>query len=348
MTRKMQAALFEAEGRLALREVDVPEVQAPDDVLLAVRAAGICGTDVHILAVPPGHPATPGVIMGHEYTADVLAVGDRVDHVQPRDRVVVDPSVWCGSCAYCQMGLTNLCDRMTGIGIFRDGGFAPFSVVPARAVYRIASDVPPEIAALAEPLADVLNGVMKAGILPGESAVVLGAGPIGLLFTLLFRASGVGKLLVAEVAPYRAAHARACGADVIIDPRTDDLPGVVRRETGLGADVVVDAVGTLLEDALGCVRKGGRVVLFGMHEHARPVVHQYDVTKYEIQILGTYIARGTFPPAVRLLESGRIPFGRLVTHRVPLADIQQGIGLLRRGEAVKVVVLLDGEHASTG
>src|SRR2546422_4671573 len=104
----MQAAVFEGEGRLVVRDVEPPELGAPDDVLLAVRAAGICGTDVHILAVPPGHPATPGVIMGHEYAADVAAIGARVDHVAPGDRVVVDPSIWCGSCPYCQMGLTNL------------------------------------------------------------------------------------------------------------------------------------------------------------------------------------------------------------------------------------------------
>lgn len=338
MTRSMPAAVFEGEGRLAVRDVATPEVRAADDVLLAVRAAGICGTDVHILAVPPGHPAAPGVVLGHEYVADVVAVGDRVDHVKPHDRVVVDPSVWCGSCAYCQMGLTNLCDRMTGIGIVRDGGFAPFSVVPARAVYPIAPDVPSEVAALAEPLADVLNGVRKVGVVPGESVLVLGAGPIGLLFTLLFRGEGA-KVLVAEPAAYRAGQARANGADVTINPRTDDLATVVRGHTGLGADVVVDAVGTLLEDALRCVRKGGRVLLFGMHEHARPIVKQYDVTKYEIQILGTYIARGTFPLATRLLESGRIDFSRLVTHRLPLRDIAQGIELLRRGEAVKVAVI---------
>lgn len=338
MTRLMPAAVFEGEGRLAVRDVAVPEVRAADDVLLAVRAAGICGTDVHILAMPPGHPAAPGVVLGHEYVADVVAVGDRVDHVKPRDRVVVDPSVWCGSCAYCQMGLTNLCDRMTGIGIVRDGGFAPFSLVPARAIYPIAPDVPSEVAALAEPLADVLNGVRKVAVLPGESVLVLGAGPIGLLFTLLFRAAG-GKVIVAEPAAYRAGHARANGADIIINPREDDLPTVVRDQTGLGADVVVDAVGTLLEDALRCVRKGGRVLLFGMHEHARPVVKQYDVTKYEIQILGTYIARGTFPLATKLLESGRIDFSRLVTHRLPLRDIARGIDLLRRGEAVKVAVI---------
>lgn len=334
----MKAAVFEGEGRLAIREVEVPQVRAPDDVLLAVRAAGICGTDVHILAVPPGHPATTGVVMGHEYAADVVAVGDGVQHVRPEDRVVVDPSVWCGTCAYCQMGMTNLCDRMTGIGIFRHGGFAPFSIVPARALYRIAPSVAPEIGALAEPLADVVNGLRKVRVMPGETALVLGAGPIGLLFTLLLRAAGA-RSLVAEVSPVRAAHAAACGADLVINPREADLPQVVRGATVLGADVVIDAVGTLLNEALQCVRKGGRVLLFGMHEHARPAVKQYDVTKHEIQILGTYIARGTFPLAIRLLEEGRIDFGRLVTHRLPLGEIHAGIDLLRRGQAVKVAIL---------
>lgn len=339
MSARMLAAVFEGEGRLAVREVDVPRAKDPDDILLAVRAAGICGTDVHILAVPPAHPARPGVILGHEYTAEVAGVGDRVTHVRPGDHVVVDPSVWCGSCPYCQRGLTNLCERMVGIGIVRDGGFAAYSLVPDRAVYRIQPEVRPEIAALAEPLADVLSGMRKADVLPGDSALVLGAGPIGLLFTLLLRAAGVGRLLVAEVAAYRAEHALACGADLVINPREEDLAAVVRRETDLGADVVVDAVGTLLDEGLRCVRRGGRVVLFGMNEHGRPVVKQYEVTKSEIHILGTYIARGTFPQAVRLLESGRIDFARLVTHRLPLSEIQQGIDLLRRGEAVKVAVL---------
>src|SRR5207247_11482810 len=127
MTDQMVAAVFEGEGRLILKEMDVPQVRAPDDVLLAVRAVGICGTDVHILSVPPGHPASPGVILGHEYTAEILQTGERVNHVGPADRVVIDPSVWCGSCAYCQRGLTNLCDRMESIGVFRHGGFAGFS-----------------------------------------------------------------------------------------------------------------------------------------------------------------------------------------------------------------------------
>jgi (R,R)-butanediol dehydrogenase/meso-butanediol dehydrogenase/diacetyl reductase len=339
MTEPMLAAVFEGQGHLNLKAVEVPDVRAPDDVLLAVRAAGICGTDVHILSVPPGHPATPGVIMGHEYTAEVLRVGPAVEHVGPSDRVVIDPSIWCGSCAYCQRGLTNLCERMQGVGIFRDGGFAAFSVLPARALHRISPSVPPEVAALAEPLADVLSGVQKLRPTPGEPALVLGAGPIGLLYVLLLRTAGARPVIVSEVSAYRAAAAQACGADVVIDPRAEDLAAAVRRSAPLGAAMVVDAVGTLLEDAVRCVRRGGRIVLFGMNEHARPVLKQYDVTKYEYQILGSYIARGTYPQAVALLEDGSIDFRRLITHHLPLRDIHRGIELLRRGEALKVAVM---------
>ncbi len=339
MTDQMVAAVFEGEGRLSLKGVDVPRVRAPDDVLVAVRAVGICGTDVHILSVPPAHPASPGVILGHEYAADVLRAGERVTHVTATDRVVIDPSVWCGSCGYCQRGLTNLCDRMEGIGINRDGGFAALSVVPARAVYKISPRVAPEIAALAEPLADVLSGVRTLQPTPGESALVLGAGPIGLLYTLLLRAAGAQPLLVTEISEYRAAQARACGADLVINPRTEDLAAAVRRATGLGADMVVDAVGTLLEEGVRAVRKGGRIVLFGMNERARPVLKQYDITKNEVKILGSYIARGTFPQAVSLLESGRIDFGRLITHRLPLREIHRGIELLRQGQALKIAVM---------
>ncbi len=339
MSQRMTAAVFEGEGRLSLQEVDIPQVRNPDDVLLAVRAAGICGTDVHILAVPPAHPASPGVILGHEYTAEVVDIGDRVSHVSTGDHVVIDPSIWCGNCAYCQRGLTNLCDRMEGIGIVRNGAFAAFSVVPARAVYAISPAVRPEIAALAEPLADVLSGVRKLQPTPGESVLVLGAGPIGLLYTLLLRAAGARPLIVAEISSYRAERARACGADLVVNPRTEDLAAAVRQVTGLGADMVVDAVGTLLEDGVRCVRKGGRIVLFGMNEGARPVLKQYDVTKYEYQILGSYIARGTFPQAVALLEDGNVDFGQLITHRLPLREIHQGIDLLRQGQGLKIAVM---------
>lgn len=334
----MMAAVFAGEGTLTLRDMPVPDVRRDDDVLLRVQGVGICGTDVHILSVPPGHPATEGVILGHEFVADVVRVGRTVTHVSPGDRVVVDPTPPCGACAYCQLDQPNMCENNLSLGVFTHGGMARFTVVPVRAVFRISPAVPPEIAVLAEPIADVLNGIRRAAPQLGETALVLGAGPIGLLFTLLLRAAGAGKVLVSEVAPRRAQRAAECGADLVIDPSREDLAQAVRRVSPLGADLVVDAVGKLLPDALRAVRKGGRVVLFGVDQSAETPLRQADLTFRELSILGSYIDRSTFPQAIRLLESGRLDFAKLVTHRLPLTRVHEGIDLLRRGEGIKVVI----------
>ncbi len=125
MSEKMKAAVFEGGGKLSIKEVPVPKVEKADDVLLQVEAASICGTDVQILKTPPGHPATPGAVLGHEYIGKVLEAGPAVTHVKAGDRVAVDPNLTCGLCAYCRIGLPNMCSNMTTLGIFIDGGFAP-------------------------------------------------------------------------------------------------------------------------------------------------------------------------------------------------------------------------------
>lgn len=334
----MLGAVFEGEGRLILKEVPIPRLQDPSDVLLGVKAASICGTDVHILSVPPGHPAKPGSVLGHEYVAEVLEVGPEVAGVGPGEHVVIDPNITCGHCRYCRAGLPNMCENMTTLGIFRDGGFAAYNVAPARALYRIDRSVPPEIAAMAEPVSCIVNGSEKVKVQPGEAVVILGAGPIGLLFTQFFRAAGAGKLIVAEVSPFRAGYAERSGATRVVDPTKESLKDVVFEETGVGADVVVDAVGSLLPDALSAVRRGGRVLLFGMNQQALPPVRQFDITRHEVSIFGTYIARNTFPKAVRILESGVLQLEKLITHRLTLARIEEGLRAMREGKAIKVVV----------
>jgi threonine dehydrogenase-like Zn-dependent dehydrogenase len=334
------AAVFEGEGRLAIREMPEPRVTHEDDVLLRVHAVGICGSDLHILQVPPGHPATPGTILGHEYTAEVEEVGPAVTSLQPGDRVVIDPNLTCGLCAYCRMGSPNVCTNMTTLGVFIHGGMARFNVAPARALHKISPGVPPEEATLAEPLSCVINGVRKLNPQVGESALVLGAGPIGLLFIALLKTAGVRPVLVAEVAPYRAEFARSLGADGVIDPRAVDLAADVQRRTGIGVDMVVDAVGSLAVPALLAARRAGRVLLFGINSEAEAVMRQYEVTRYEKRILGSFVAFHTFPAAIRILEHRLIPAARFVTHRVGLREVHDGLDLLRRGAAVKVVITL--------
>ncbi len=337
MSEKMLAAVFRGEGNLSLEEVPVPTIEECDDVLLEVEAVSICGTDVHIVSVPPRYIATPNTILGHEYVGKVVEVGSAVTHLKLGDRVVVNPNIFCGYCVYCQNHMPNVCENIIAIGIDSDGAFAKYSKVPARQLHKISQSVPAEVAVFAEPLACVVNGTQKVRIQPGETAVVLGAGPIGLLFAQMFKASGA-KVIVSEPSEFRRKYVELSGADVVVDPSKEDLKEVVLRETGLGADVVVDAVGRLLGTAIDLARKGGKVLLFGVDAAAQQTIQQCNITFKSLEVYGTWLANATFPPAVKILESGVLKLEELVTHKMPLTDIHKGIELLSKGEAVEIVV----------
>lgn len=340
MKPSMLAAVFTAPGRLELAEVPVPEARKEDEVLLKVEAAGICGTDLQILKVPPGHPAKKRVVLGHEYLGEVVAAGPAAVHLRPGDRVVVDPNITCGLCSPCRNGRPNLCAGISTLGIFRDGGFARYNVAPARALYKISPRVPAETAVLAEPLSCVLNAARKTAMQPGETAVVLGAGPIGVCFSLLFSATGAGAVILTDTSPARREHARRIGAAAaVVDPLAEDLPGMINEQYGeAGADVVVDTTGKLLAEALLLCRPGGRVILFGQDETAVATVNQNLVTRREIEVTGSFIAHYTFPAAVRVLERGLLPLEKMITHRFPLRDIEEGIAVMREGQALKVII----------
>jgi threonine dehydrogenase-like Zn-dependent dehydrogenase len=339
MQKIMLAAVFEGEGKLSLEERPVPKVKKPDDVLLRVEGCGICGTDVHILEVPPGHPATPGAILGHEYIGQVLEVGQAVTNVEMGDRVVVAPNLTCGLCLYCRLGMSNMCENFTTLGIYLDGGFAEYNVAPSKALYKISPDLPLEEAVFTELLSCVVGGTEKVRIQPGETAVILGAGPVGLMFTLIFKAAGAGKVIVSEISPFRLDFAKKVGADIVVNPKEQNLKEIVLSETGIGADVVVDAVGSLFPQAMEVVRKGGKIVLFGMDQRALPKVSQYDITRNELLVIGTFIGVNTFPPAIKMLESGAIKPSVLLTHKLPLSRIKEGLEAARSGEAIKVLIL---------
>ena len=336
----MPAAVLVEEGTLAITERPRPRVRRPGDVLIDVEACGICGTDLHILSRPPGHPCRLGVVLGHEFVGIVAEAGADVKSLRPGDRVVVEANVNCGACRWCHRGLTSHCEHFTSHGIFIDGGLAPQVAVTARACHRIAHSVPAHLAALAQPLACVVNGLRLAAIQPGETVVVVGAGPIGLLFCALLDLAGATAIAV-EPTPLRRSLALTMGAVAALDPATDDVCARVMDITaGFGADTTIDAVGTQMETCLELVRKGGRVVLFGLDMHARQTISQARITRGELQVIGAYVGRDSFPSAVRLLEQGRLDLEPMVTHRVTLAQLPNALDRLRAGQAAKVIVEL--------
>ena len=310
----MRAATFAAVGRLEIEERLEPALSRDDDVLLEVEACGICGTDLKILADPPGHPATPGVILGHEFAGRVVSGA-----LPAGSRVVVAPNITCGSCEPCRRGQRNQCERFTTLGVFEDGGLAPLVRVPVSACHPISDSVPAAIAALAEPLSTVVHGVRQLRPLAGETALVIGAGPIGLMFIALLRRSGC-RVGVVEPFEERAALARRLGAED------------VER-----ADLVVDAVGSQLPTALDRVARGGRILLFGVDQRARAEIAQERITRDELTIIGSFVGQDVFPAAVSLLEHG-LDLEALVTHRIGLEQLPAAVEELRAGRAVKVEV----------
>ncbi len=332
----MRAAVFEGEGRLAILERPEP-VPGPGEALVEVEACGICGSDVHVLAVPPGHPATPGVILGHEFVGRIVGLGEGAGPTRIGQRVVVDPDPKCGVCVACRSGRPADCNAIVALGVYRDGALARLVNVPVASLHPISDAVPPAIAALAEPLACVVNSVERAAPSAGASAVVFGAGTIGCLFAAILRLSGCGPVIVAEPSEPRRAVAKAVGADLALTPT--EL--VERREELLpeGADIVVDAVGSVLGPAIETVATGGRIVLFGMDDQACTPVRQVEITRRSLTIVGTYITRFTFPKAVRLLERGALNLEPLITAVLPLDRTAEGIDRIRSGEATKIVIM---------
>ena len=332
----MRAAVFKGDGVVALEDVPEPRVEADDDVIIEVEACGVCGTDLQILNVPPGHPADAGVVMGHEFIGRVSAVGANVGELGTGQRVTVDPDPKCGVCRPCRAGRPASCENVRALGIFRDGALASLVRAPAHAVFPLADGPSARIAALIEPLACVVNGVNKANPRPGESAVIFGAGAIGCLFLAMFKAAGAGPVIVVEPQEQRGAVATAVGADFVVRP--DELDARRRELLPFGADIVVDAVGSQFGAAVEHTALGGRIVLFGQNQTARPPIHQYTITERSLTVFGSYVTAFTFPTAIRLVENDSLRLDPIVTHVIPLAKLSEGLDLLRSGGATKVVI----------
>ena len=337
----MRAAVFEGDGVVTVTERPDPTIVDSRDVILRVAANGICGSDLHALRVPPAIVYPPGIVIGHEYVGTIEEAGPASPYAVGT-RVVVHPNVVCGHCWYCRNGRSNVCEQQDALGCTVDGGTSEFARVPSSNIFPIPDDLPLDRAILAEPLACILNGTRKAQMHAGESLVVLGAGPIGALYLAVLRQNGAGPAIVSEPSPARRALALELGADIAIDPTTEDVIERVREETdGLGADVVVDAHGSMLGDALQMIRKGGRVICFGATRSPReadflPLIH-----RKEANIRGVFDAADNIPLAIRLLHQDRVGFDRLVTHRLPLDQFDAAVESARSGVAMKAAVVVD-------
>ncbi len=343
----MRAAIFEGDGRVNVTTKPDPSIVNPDDVIIGVAGNGICGSDLGALAVPPRIKYKPGIVIGHEAVGTVVEAGPASD-LKPGDRVVVHPNIYCGRCWYCQNGHRNLCGNQQIVGENIDGGTADFLRVPTDRAFKLPDELPFDRASLAEPLGCVLNGTHKSEIHPGESLVLFGAGPIGSLYFMTLKARGAYPVIVAEPAEHRRNAALELGADIVIDPTSEDVQEKVLEATGgLGADVVIDTVGTQAPLAIEIIRKGGRILVFGVN--LKPVETSFiRVVSKEAKIQGILDAADHLSLAIRLLAQNRIPYERLVTRRFRLDDFNSAVEGGRQGEVLKPLVVIDESAIDVG
>lgn len=320
----MKALLLAAPGVLEVADVPEPDV-GPDDVLVRVKAAGICGSDIHGMDGSTGRRIPP-LIMGHEAAGVIESVGASVSGWRTGDGVTFDSTIWCGECPFCVRGQVNLCDRRQVLGVSfgeyrRDGAFADLVVVPARILYAVPASMSMVEAAFAEPLAVAAHAVSRGPVAEAGAVLVVGAGVIGLLVMSVLRAAGRERIIAVDLSPARLERARAMGAtDVIV--ATDDVGARIRALTdGRGVDVAFEAVGigSTVALAAASVVKGGTVVLIGNVSPSVELPLQWTVSR-EIALVGSAASAGEYPQALELIASRSVDVGSLVSAVAPLAE----------------------------
>jgi L-iditol 2-dehydrogenase len=345
----MLAAVYHSPHDIRLEEVERPQ-PGPGEAVMRVRAASICATDLRIFN--HGHfkiPEGTVRILGHELAGEIVAVGEGTMRLAPGARVAVAPNVGCGSCWECVQGYNNLCPDYDAFGITLDGGFAQYMRITAPAVRQgnvveIPEGLSFEEAALGEPLSCCFNAQQVCLLAPGETLVIMGAGPMGLMHLALGRYSGAGQVIVSEVQEGRARQAAELGADLVVDPKERDLGEVVLEATGgRGADVVMVAVGSaeLQEQAVALAARRGRVCFFAglAGGRDRACVSSNRIHYRQVTITGTTGSNHRqYRQTMQMLGSGRLSLRSLVTVKRPLQEIEEALADAASGEQLKVVI----------
>lgn len=327
----MRALRWHGAGDVRLEEVDRPTL-LPGTAVVKVAACGLCGTDLHEVAHGPvmirdgAHPLSgtrPPITLGHEMSGTVVEIDDVVPGIGIGTRVVADPCLRCGTCPACLRGDYHLCARGGSLGLADHGALADYVRVPVIQLHPVPDGVSDEHAALAEPLAVGLHAAKRAGIGPGDTVLVLGAGPIGLAALVGARACGATTVFVSEPASARAAVARKLGASEVFDPSADDVRTEVYVRSGrVGADAVIDGTGRpeAIELGLRSLRRGGRMAIAGISP-ARFDVDLRQIVLYEREIRGSLGYQFDIPRVLGLMASGAIDPHPFVTAVRPLSDV---------------------------
>jgi len=336
-------------GIEACHDAPVPE-PGPGDVLIAVRRAGVCGSDKAIYDWEPwaAKRVAVGVTVGHEFMGQVAAVGDAVSRVRVGQRVSGEGHITCGSCKPCRTGNNHVCEAVSVIGADRDGCFADYVVMPEANVWPLHDGISDDIGAILDPIGNAMHTVMTAGV-SGRNVLITGSGAIGAIAIAISRAAGAGLVIATDVSAERRDLATEMGADHVLDANDDDWADQARDLTSGGPDVVLEMSGhpAALRGGLAAMRSGGTAALLGVPPH--PI---------EVDLLNDVIFKGatlhgisgrkmyeTWYQVESFLLGGRLALDPIISHRVPVRDHERAFALLSSGDARKIVLVVDEKDA---
>ena len=334
-------------GNEILNWKDVPDVTPKDnEVKIKIKAAGICGSDVHGYQGITGRRIPP-MIMGHEFSGIVVEVGKDVKNIKVNDRVAPFPVDYCGECEYCRIGDVQLCPTRRQFGVLKvDGAFAEYICVPEKVCLKLTDSVSYSAGSTIEPLAVANRAVKQAGNLEGKNVLVVGTGPIGLMVITCVKAQNPAKIFVSDISDHRLSVAKQMGADYVINPMNESLKEIILANTGsLGVDVSFEAVGisaTCIQAMLG-LRIGGLSVWIGQ---GSPLVEirMLDIVTRELKIFGTFMyGLKEFEAAVRMLNMGIVDITPIISKEVPMSQGAEWFDKLTKSNNLVKVILIDKE-----
>lgn len=327
-------------GAISVEEDPVPVVERDDEVVIKIKAAGICGSDVAIYKGTSPVATYPRVI-GHEFAGEISVVGKNVTHVKPGDHVVVNPVCSCGTCRVCQKGRSNVCANLKVIGVHLDGGYREYVKVPAKNVFAVNQDMPWEKAAVVEPYTVAAQVTSRGGVSEGDTVLVCGSGQIALTILQVCNILGA-KCIMTDLVEDRLTRAKEFGAYEVINSGKEDVVAKVKELTdGIGADVAIDAacVGKTLEQAALAVRAGGVVVTMGFHDTIAPVT-EFNITSRELDIRGSRLNNNKFPQVIEWFEKSLLDPAKIITDSFHFTDIDKAFDKLKNDPENTMKVVL--------
>jgi threonine 3-dehydrogenase len=328
---------------IELQEVPIPS-PGPGQVLVRVQAASVCGTDLHIFNWDPWAQGRihPPLIPGHEFAGVVAAKGRGVTTVKEGDLVSAEMHVACGKCMQCRIGEAHICQHVRILGVDEDGAFAEYAIIPETNIWKLSPQIPHEYASLLDPLGNAVHAVLS-GPIAAQTVAVTGCGAIGLFSIAVAKACGAAKVFAVEVNEHRRAVAVQMGADVVMNPATDNVVERIKDETdGTGVDVLLEmsGVATAIRTGFAALRTGGRASLLGIPSKPFELDFAKDIIFKGAIVLGINGRKmfETWFQMEALLATGKLNLEPAITHRLKLGEFEQAMELLRTGEAIKVIL----------